>query len=158
MVAGEVCCGFFHELKFHLEFPSFPLELAQPCPLAYGKGRFFAGMITAVGGDPVTEGTFVYSELLGYSGDRARCLDHHFHGFVLVFGREALLRSWQNFTFPDFHPNGWTVRKARGTSGRSPAVRGGGMRTSDTCPCGQRTGALPFQEHVGPGQQPANEI
>src|SRR5690349_17734019 len=98
MVAGEVCRGFFQELVFHLQFPVFPLGLAQPRPLAYGERRFFAGMVTAVGGDPVTEGAFVYSELLGYSGDRTRCLDHHFHGFVLVFRREALLRSWQNFT------------------------------------------------------------
>src|SRR5690349_22231980 len=98
MVAGEVCRGFFQELVFHLQFPVFPLGLAQPRPLAYGERRFFAGMVTAVGGDPVTEGAFVYSELLGYSGDRTRCLDHHFHCFVLVFRREALLRSWQNFT------------------------------------------------------------
>src|SRR5690242_12872591 len=66
MVAGEVCRGFFQELVFHLQFPVFPLGLAQSRPLAYGERRFFAGMVTAVGGDPVTEGAFVYSELLGY--------------------------------------------------------------------------------------------
>jgi hypothetical protein len=41
MVAGEVCCGFFHELKLHLEFPGFPLELAQPRPLIEGQRRLF---------------------------------------------------------------------------------------------------------------------
>jgi hypothetical protein len=30
MVAGEVCRGFFQELKLHLLFAVFPLELAQP--------------------------------------------------------------------------------------------------------------------------------
>src|SRR5690348_5378169 len=90
---GRSMPRLFQKLVFHLQFPVFPLGLAQSRPLAYGERRFFAGMVTAVGGDPVTEGAFVYSELLGYSGDRTRCLDHHFHGFVLVFRREALLRS-----------------------------------------------------------------
>jgi hypothetical protein len=62
MVAGEVRRGFFHELKFHFEFTGFPLELAQSRPLAYGKGRFLAGVLTAIDVDPVTEGAFVYSD------------------------------------------------------------------------------------------------
>src|SRR5712691_3029013 len=93
MVAGEVCCGFFQELKLHLLFPGFPFELAQPRALIHGERRLFAGMLTAVGGHPVTEGSFVDTELLCHSGDRARCLDHHLHGFILEFRREALLRS-----------------------------------------------------------------
>src|SRR5947208_6863870 len=52
-------------------------------------------MLTAVYADPVTEGTFVDTELFRHSGDRARGLDHHLHGFVLEFRREALLRSGQ---------------------------------------------------------------
>src|SRR5260221_3158494 len=47
MVAGEVCCGFFQELVFHLQFPGFPLELAQPRALAHGQRRFLARMPTA---------------------------------------------------------------------------------------------------------------
>src|SRR3974390_2630055 len=52
-------------------------------------------MLTAVGGHPVTEGSFVDTELLCHSGDRTRRLDHHLHGFILEFRREALLRSGQ---------------------------------------------------------------
>src|SRR5689334_10140245 len=95
---GRSMPRLFSGTRFPSSVPGFPLGLAQSRPLAYGERRFFAGMVTAVGGDPVTEGAFVYSELLGYPGDRTRCLDHHFHCFVLVFRREALLRSWQNFT------------------------------------------------------------
>ena len=64
MVAGEVCRGFFQELKLHLLFAGFPLELAQPRAFAYGQRRLFAGMLTAVYADPVTEGAFVDTELL----------------------------------------------------------------------------------------------
>jgi hypothetical protein len=85
MVAGEVCCGFFQELVFHLQFPGFPLELAQPRTLTHGQRRFFAGMLTAIDAHPVAEGTFVDPELLRHFGDRARRLDHHLHGFVLEF-------------------------------------------------------------------------
>src|SRR4249919_3084388 len=76
MVAGEVCCGFFHELKLHLQFPGFPFELAQPCTFADGQRRFLAGVLTAVYANPVSEGAFVDTELLRHSGDRARRLDH----------------------------------------------------------------------------------
>ena len=64
MVAGEVCRGFFQELKLHLLFPGFPLELTQPCSLIHSQRRFFAGMLTAVDAHPVTEGAFVDTELL----------------------------------------------------------------------------------------------
>src|ERR1039457_701517 len=40
-------------------------------------------------------------------------------GEKLFFGRG------KKITFPDAHPNGWTVRKARGTSG---PVAGAGLR------------------------------
>src|SRR5258708_27130798 len=95
MVAGEVCCGFFHELKLHLQFPGFPLELAQSRALTHGQRRFLAGVLTAVYANPVSEGAFVDTELLRYPGNRARRLDHHLHGFILEFRREALLRSGQ---------------------------------------------------------------
>src|SRR6266581_5301158 len=95
MVAGEVCRGFFQELELHFLFPRFPLELAQPRTLIHGQRRLFAGMLTAVGGHPVTEGAFVNTELLRHAGNRTRGLDHHLHGFLLEFGREALLRSRQ---------------------------------------------------------------
>src|ERR1022692_1298266 len=97
MVACEVCCGFFQELELHLLFPGFPLELAQPRSLIHGERRFFAGMLTAVDAHPVTEGAFVDTELLRYSGNRTRRLDHYLHGFILEFRREALLRSGQLF-------------------------------------------------------------
>src|ERR1700745_2796747 len=54
-------------------------------------------MLTAIGVHPVTEGAFVDAELLCHSGNRARCLDHHLHGFILEFRREALLRPGQFF-------------------------------------------------------------
>src|SRR5712692_6059042 len=95
MVAGEVRGCFFQELVFHLQFPGFPFELAQPRALIHGQRRLFTGMLTAVGAHPVTEGSFVDTELLCHSGDRARRLDHHLHGFILEFRREALLRSEQ---------------------------------------------------------------
>ena len=85
MVAGEVCCGFFQELVFHLQVPGFPLKLAQPRTLTHRQRRFFTGMLTAVNIHPVTEGTFVDPELLRYFGDRTRRLDHHLHGLVLEF-------------------------------------------------------------------------
>src|SRR6266849_3992996 len=97
MVAGEVCRGFFQELELHFLFPGFPLELAQPRALIHGQRRLFAGMLTAVGCHPVTEGAFVDTELLRHAGNRTRGLDHHLHGFLLEFGREALLRSRQLF-------------------------------------------------------------
>src|SRR6266851_913054 len=95
MVAGEVCRGFFQELELHFLFPGFPLELAQPRALIHGQRRLFAGMLTAVGCHPVTEGTFVDTELLRHPGNRTRGLDHHLHGFLLEFRREALLRPGQ---------------------------------------------------------------
>ena len=64
MIAGEVCCGFFQELKLHPLFPGLPLELAQPRALLHGQRRFLVGMLTAAGAHPATEGTFVDTELL----------------------------------------------------------------------------------------------
>ena len=51
---------------------------------------------TLLSSPPITEGAFVDSELLCHSGDRARRLDHHLHGFIPEFRREALLRPGQN--------------------------------------------------------------
>src|SRR6266568_6385786 len=96
MVAGEVCRGFFQELKLHLQLPGLPLELAEPRALIHGQRRFLAGVLTAVGVHPVAEGAFVNTEILRHPGNRARRLDYHLHGFILEFGREALLRSGQN--------------------------------------------------------------
>src|SRR5712691_405386 len=106
MVAGEVRGCFFQELVFHLQFPGFPFELAQPRALIHGQRRLFAGMLTAVGAHPVTEGPFVDTELLCHSGDRARRLDHHLHGFILEFRREALLRPGQLLHLSR-HPSYW---------------------------------------------------
>ena len=64
MIAGEVCRGSFQELKLHPLFPGLPLELAQPRALLHGQRRFLAGMLTAAGAHPATEGTFVDTELL----------------------------------------------------------------------------------------------
>ena len=49
MIFGKVRGGFFQELVFHLQFPGFPLELAQPRAFADGQRRLFAGMLTAIG-------------------------------------------------------------------------------------------------------------
>src|SRR6266481_115390 len=95
MIPGKVRCGFFQEIVLHLQLAGFPFELAQPRPLTQGQRRLLARMITAVSGHPVTEGTFVDSKLLSHAGDRTRSLDHHLHGLILVFRREALLRSSQ---------------------------------------------------------------
>src|SRR6267154_5747624 len=54
-------------------------------------------MLTAVGINPVTQGALVDAELLSHTGDRTRRLDHHLHGFILEFRREALLRPGQLF-------------------------------------------------------------
>src|SRR5689334_1241726 len=122
MVAGEVCRGFFQELVFHLQFPVFPLGLAQSRPLAYGERRFFAGMVTAVGGDPVTEGAFVYSELLGYPGDRTAMSRSPFSLLrPCIPARSSSSVVTKFYPFQIVHPNGWTVRKVRGTS-NLPAV------------------------------------
>jgi hypothetical protein len=101
MVAGEVCRGFFHELKFHLEFPGFPLELSQPRPLAYGKRRFLAGMVTAIRANPVTECALVDSQLLGYSGDVSITI---FTASSLNSGEKLFFARGKNFTFPDSPP------------------------------------------------------
>lgn len=52
MLAGKVCRGFFQEFVFHLQFPVFPLDLAQTRAFAHGERRFLAGVVTAVGGNP----------------------------------------------------------------------------------------------------------
>jgi hypothetical protein len=84
MLAGKVRCGFFQELVLHLEFPGFPLKLAQPCPLAHGERRLLAGMVTAVYGNPVAQGAFIDAELFRvFELDRARyiaCLRHVISG------------------------------------------------------------------------------
>jgi hypothetical protein len=38
----------FSGTRFHLQFPGFPLELAQSCALTHGQQRFLAGVLTAV--------------------------------------------------------------------------------------------------------------
>ena len=62
MIFGKVRCGFFQELVFHLQFPRFPLKLAQPRALINSQRRFLAGVLTAVYANPVSEGAFVYTE------------------------------------------------------------------------------------------------
>ena len=85
MVAGEVCCGFFQELKLNPLLPGFPLQLAQPRSLMHSQRRLLALMLTAVSANPVTKGAFVDAELLRYPGNRTRRLDHHLHGFIPEF-------------------------------------------------------------------------
>ena len=85
MIFGKVRCGFFQELVFHLQFPRFPLKLAQPRALINSQRRFLAGVLTAVYANPVSEGAFVDTELLRHPGDRARGLDHYLHSFVFEF-------------------------------------------------------------------------
>ena len=89
----------FQEVIFHLQFPGFSLELAQPRSLIHGQRRFLADMLMAVG-------TFVDTELLSHAGNRTRRLDHHLHGFILEFRREALLRSKQ-LLYLSRHPSSW---------------------------------------------------
>ena len=59
MVAGEVRRGFFQEVVLHLQFPVFPLDLAQPRAVTRGKRRLLASMLTAVYANPVPQGAFV---------------------------------------------------------------------------------------------------
>src|ERR1700738_489398 len=96
MILGKVCCGFFQELHLHAQFPVLALDLAQPGAVANAERWFLAGMFTAVSVDPITKGALVDVELLGYLGDRTRCLDHQFHSFFPIFRREASLRTRQS--------------------------------------------------------------
>ena len=75
----------FQELKLHLLFPGFPLELAQLRALIHGQRRFLTGVLTAVYANPVTESAFVDTEILRYPGNRTRRLDYHLHGFIFEF-------------------------------------------------------------------------
>src|ERR1035441_2593493 len=124
MVAGKICCGFFQELKLHLLFPGFPLELAQPRSLIHGKRRLLAGMLTAVGAHPVTDvPSLIPSSLATLAIGRDDSItiftaSSLYSGEKLFFGRGKI------FTFPGFHPNGRTVRKPRGTSGRRRGLSG----------------------------------
>ena len=101
MVAGEVCCGFFHELKLHLQFPGFSLELAQSRTLTHGQRRFLAGVLTAVYANPVPEGAFVDTELLRHSGDRADVSITIFTASSLNSGEKLFFGRDNYFTFPD---------------------------------------------------------
>src|SRR5712672_380216 len=84
-------------------------------------------MLTAVGINPVTQGALVDAELLSHTGDRTRRLDHHLHGFILEFRREALLRSRQLFTFP-VSPSYWMACPE--ASGRLSADERGSRRVA----------------------------
>src|SRR5690348_18437731 len=61
-------------------------------------------------------------------------------GEKLFFGRGNY------FTFPDVHPNGWTVRKPRGTSDRAGWV--GSEEGGIPCRLGQRSGCDVFGHGV----------
>ena len=122
MVAGEVCRGFFQELVLHPQFPGFPLKLAQPRPLIHGQRRLLAGMLTAVGGHPITEGTFVDSEpfaTLAIGRDVSITI---FTASSLNSGEKLFFGLGKIIHLSRHHPNGWTVRKARGTSARATGV------------------------------------
>src|ERR1700734_3439348 len=106
MIPGKVRCGFFQELILHPQFPCLPLKLAQARTLAHGKRRLLAGMLVAVAAYPATKSAFVDTELLSHAGDRTRRLDHHLHGLIPEFGREALLRTGQ-LPHLSRHPSYW---------------------------------------------------
>ena len=59
MIFGKVRGGFFQEVVLHLQFPVFPLDLAQPRAVTRGKRRLLASMLTAVYANPVPQGAFV---------------------------------------------------------------------------------------------------
>ena len=109
----------FSGTRFPSSVPGFPARAraaarARSRLAAVPRRRAHAGIALT----QLPEGAFVDTELLRHSGNRARRLDHHLHGFILEFRREALLRSGQLLSpFQIVHPNGWTVRKVRGTSG-----------------------------------------
>src|SRR5436190_11526353 len=116
MVAGEVCCGFFHELKLHLEFPGFPLELAQSCALTHGQRRFLADVLTAVYANPVPR---VPSLIPSSFATRAIGRDVSITIFTassLNSGEKLFFARGNYLPFQRVHPIGWTVRKPRGTS------------------------------------------
>ena len=117
MIFGKVRCGFFQEVVLHFQFPVFPFDLAQPRAVTHGKRRFLAGMLTAVYANPVTQGTFVDTELLCHAGIGRDDSITIFTASSLNSGEKLFFGRGNYFTFPDIHPNGWTVRKPRGTSG-----------------------------------------
>ena len=101
MVAGEVRRGFFQELKLHLLFPIFPLELAQPCTLIYGQRRFFAGMLTAVNFTQLPRvPSLIPSSLATLAIGRDVSITI-FTASSLNSGEKLFFARGKNFTFPD---------------------------------------------------------
>ena len=102
MIFGKVRCGFFQELVFHLQFPIFLLKLTQARPLAKGQGRFLAGVLTAVGTNPISEGTFVNTQLLFATRAIGRDVSITiFTASSLNSGEKLFFGRGKNFTFPD---------------------------------------------------------
>ena len=101
MVAGEVRRGFFQELKLHLEFPVFPLELAQPRTLIHGQRRFLAGMLTAVNFTQLPRvPSLIPSSLATLAIGRDVSITI-FTASSLNSGEKLFFRSGQNYHLPD---------------------------------------------------------
>ena len=69
MIFGKVRCGFFRN-SFSIFSSRVSRSSSRSRALAHSERRFLAGMLTAIGVYPVTEGTFVDTELLRHAGDR----------------------------------------------------------------------------------------
>jgi len=77
-------------------------------------------MITAVSAHPVAEGAFVDTELLSHAAIGRDVSITIFTASSLNSGEKLFFGRGNYFTFPDNHPNGWTVRKPRGTPAAVP--------------------------------------
>src|SRR5580693_8405327 len=116
MIFGKVRCGFFQEVIFHLQFPGFR-----------SSSRSRARSFTVSGGSsPACSRRYMLTQLprvpsLIPSSFATRAIGRDvsitiFTASSLNSGEKLFFGRGNSFTFPDIHPNGWTVRKPRGTS------------------------------------------
>src|SRR3954470_870076 len=76
-------------------------ELTQPLSFADVERRFFAGVVTAIRGNPVPERAFADPEFARNGGDRTRSVDDEFHGLFSELRRECSFGAWQWSSSPD---------------------------------------------------------
>src|ERR1019366_9221501 len=139
MIAGEVCRGFFQELKLH------PLSR-----VSRSSSRSRARSFTVSGGSSpacsrrqaLTQLPRVPSLMPSSFATRAIGRDVSITIFTassLNSGEKLFFSRGNYFTFPDIHPIGWAVRKPRGTPVRILGVsrtRVMNVSGSDCSSCG----------------------
>src|SRR5207244_4711653 len=94
ILAGEECCGFSQELLLQPELAEFFLQFTEPGSFGDRQWRLLAGVIDAVGVDPIPQRLLVHPDLPRGRRDRPRFLNHHPSDLFLVFRskRPALFR------------------------------------------------------------------